>query len=280
MASVKILESYTADLMAANDVRYCDAIIFVKDEHRALMYKLIIDTYSGGRNTDHISGNVMIITDPKTDKIEGLMLVGRNRLPSGIKTSYPFKLQSKNYSEEGYKELLDRFGCASEKELRSLWQNCATKFSFPLLMESEDQNTLSCLILKSREIIEAKKNEERQAANKDLDKFVATLTKWFTNKFGKNYTYEKNWSSMEWRVTARDGYGTKTYKVVLNYFRNGVDYNTTLYVSALDRTFQIAKGVEVIDTKKFKTYTDKIENGFDRWKDVIVAQHKMKEVFD
>lgn len=280
MASVKILSSYTAEALADNDVRYCDCIIFVKDEYRALMYKTIIETFSGSRHADHISGNTLIVTDQKVSKIEGCILVGYNRLPGGIKTSYPFKLQSKNYDDTYYKELLERYGCTSEKELRNLWQLCSTKFCFPLLGDTADKEELSNLVQTSRQIIEERKNKERQAATADLDKFVVSLDKWFMKRFGKdNYRFVKNWSTMEWMVTAHDGHGSRTFKIVLSYFRNTVSNDTVLYLSALDNTYTILKGQSIIDPKSLPAITDKIDLAFKRWADVIVARHKLKEVF-
>ena len=280
MTSVKILTSYTAESMADNDVRYCDACIFVKDEHRALMYKNLIDTFSGGRNTDHISGNIMIVVDQNTTKIEGLRLLGRNRLPTGMKTSYPFQMQQKKYDDDRYKELLDRFGCATEKELRTLWQGCATKFCFPLLMETDEQNILSEMVMNSRKIIEDRKNAERKAATADLDKFAVKLDKWFKDKFGKNFRFEKNWSSLDWTVSAHDGLSTRTFKVVLKHYQGEpISHNTSLYVTALDSSNYVVRGTDILDEKRFKEFTDKISTAYDRWKDCLVARIKLREVF-
>lgn len=208
-----------AKQLAAVKARRCDAVIYCKTQAEAFCYNKLIEHFlRSGKGTDHLYGVIAICVDQTTSMIEGMHLISQ-RIPDTVRTSYPFQLQAKKIGKMLQEQILKACGLTTEKELRAVWDFCASRLTFPIEATSTEKETYYQMFNEAVSIIKA----EEEAKNKEFTDEVKlaenAISSWFSGKFdtsfgfSDSYGYRKSWKV----VNCVDGYRTYSFHVEMEY---------------------------------------------------------------
>lgn len=230
-----------AKQLADLKVRRCDSVIYCKTQAEANCYRVIIDQYSEVRKgVDHLYGIIAICVDPTSTAIEGMHLISQ-RLPSHIKSSYPFQLQAKKIGAERQSQFLEACGLKTEKELKAVWEHCANRLTFPIEATADEKEEYLSMFNAANVILQDAANAKKKECLEEVNQAEKAIVKWLTDKFGKNfqeittYSYRKSW-----RVVHRiDGYKSYAFHIGMDIFpAKGIEQFRVSF-SGLDASFAI-----------------------------------------
>ena len=209
-----------AKQLADLKVRRCDSVIYCKTQAEANCYRVIINQFSDARKgVDHLYGIIAICVDPTSTAIEGMHLISQ-RLPSYIKSSYPFQLQAKKIGAERQSEFLEACGLKTEKELKAVWERCANRLTFPIEATVDEKEGYLSMFNAADAILQDAANAKKKEHLEEVNQAEKAIVKWFTDKFGKNFQEIATYSwRKSWRVVHRiDGYKSYAFCVDMGCF--------------------------------------------------------------
>lgn len=200
-------------------IRRCDAVIYCKTQAEANCYRVMIEQFSGGRKgVDHLYGVIAVCVDPTSTAIEGMHLISQ-KIPSHIKSSYPFQLQAKKIGTERQAAFLEACGLTTEKELRAVWERCANRLTFPIEATADEKEEYLNMFAGADSIIQNEANAKKKVFVEEINQAEKALVKWLTDKFGKNFREIDTYSwKRSWRVIHRiDAYKTYSFNVEMDF---------------------------------------------------------------
>lgn len=264
-----------AKQMADLKVRRCDSVVYCKSQAEANCYRVMIEHFTGGRKgVDHLYGTIAICVDPSSTMIEGMHLISQ-RIPSHIKSSYPFQLQAKKIGEEKQATFLAACGLKTEKELKAVWERCANRLTFPIEATLDEKADYTNMFNTADSIIRDAINAEKQVAIQEIKKAEAAIVKWFTNKFGNHFQEVDSYSwRKRWRVVHRiDGYKTYSFNVDMDFSQSkGVEsFRVTCTGLELDIPFPWSQD------KNMTVVTNRIEMIWEQFAAIMVAISKARK---
>lgn len=261
-----------AKQLADLKVRRCDSVIYCKTQAEANCYRVIIDHYSEVRKgVDHLYGVIAICVDPTSTAIEGMHLISQ-RIPSHIKSSYPFQLQAKKIGAERQSQFLEACGLKTEKELKAVWEHCANRLTFPIEATVDEKEGYLSMFKAADAILQDAANAKKKECLEEVNQVEKAIVKWFTDKFGKNfqeittYSYRKSW-----RVVHRiDEYKSYAFHVGMDIFpAKGIE-QFRISFSGLDVNFAIPWSRD----KNISTVLSRIGMIWDQFTAIMVAISK------
>lgn len=219
-----------AEQLAALKVYRCDTVIYCKTEAEAKCYCNLIDCFSySGKGVDHLHGIIAICVDPSSTKIEGMHLISQ-RLPTHIKSSYPFQLKVKKIGETMQAKILEECGLKTEKELKEVWERCAQRLTFPIEATADEKEDYVNIFDMASAIIRDEANAKKNEINKDIKMTESVITEWFN----------KNFNSFSHPT---DAYGWKSWRAI----HRVIDYKS--YAFNLEMQCSSLSGVESFRVK-------------------------------
>lgn len=191
-----------ANQLANYKIYRCDSVVYCKSQAEATCYRAMIEHFGEGRKgVDHLYGTIAICVDPSSTMIEGMHLISI-RIPSHIKSSYPFQLQAKKIGEEKQAEFLEACGLISEKELKAVWDRCANRLTFPIEATVDEKNEYAVMFDTAQSILRDERNAKKKMNVEEVNQAEDAIMKWLKNKFGEKfkeitflnlYTWKKVW---------------------------------------------------------------------------------------
>lgn len=228
-----------AKQLAELKVCRCDSVIYCKTKAEANCYRAIIAHYAGGRKgVDHLYGTIAICVDPSSKAIEGLHLISQ-RIPSHIKSSYPFQFQAKKVGEDVQERFLASCGLTTEKELKAVWERCAKRLTFPIEATSNEKSDYFDMFDSADSIIQNEFMAKKQAFIDEINQADTDIMKWLNNKYAQKI--RRIDSCRSWK---------KTWQVERN-----VDGKA--YMFNLDMVFTQSAGIET-----FRVYCSGVNLSF------------------
>lgn len=222
-----------AKQLAELNVRRCDSVIYCKTNAEANCYRAIIAHYAGGhKGVNHLQGIIAICVDPSLTTIEGLHLISQ-RIPSHIKSTYPFQFQAKKVGEDVQERFLESCGLTTEKELKAVWERCAKRLAFPIEATSNEKLDYFNMFDSAYAIMQNESMAKKQVFIDEINQADADIMKWLNSKYAQKFSRVDSYRS--WR---------KTWQVERN-----VDGNA--YMFKIDMDFAQSAGIE-----KFRVYYD------------------------
>lgn len=214
-----------AKQLAELKVRRCDSVIYCKTNAEANCYRAIIARYAGGRKgVDHLYGTIAICVDPSSKAIEGLHLISQ-RIPSYVKSTYPFQFQAKKVGEDVLERFLTSCGLTTEKELKTVWERCAKRLAFPIEATSSEKSDYYDMFDSAESIMQNESMAKKQVFIDEINKVHADITKWLDSKYAKKFREITSYSLR------------KTWQVERN-----VDNKP--YLFTIDMNFSLSTGIE------------------------------------
>lgn len=276
MAQIIQLTSFSgqdgAKQLADIKIRRCDSVIYCKTQAEAICYRVIIEQYSGGRKgVDHLYGVIAVCVDPNTTMIEGMHLISR-KIPTHIKSSYPFQLQAKKIGENTQAKFLEACGLKTEKELKAVWERCANRLTFPIEATSDEKAGYTRMFETAESIFRAAINAEQQVFIEEIKKSEEAIVKWFNDKFGKNFQQVETYSWRKtWRVVHRiDGFKPYSFNVSMDFSQSKGVESFRVNWSSLDLSF----GFVWPQDKNMTVVLSRIEMIWEQFTAVMVALSK------
>ena len=222
-----------AKQLADHDVRRCNSVIYCKSQAEATCYRAISEFFGKGRKgVDHLKGIIAICVDPASTMIEGMHLISQ-KIPSYIKSSYPFQLQAKKIGEEKLANFLEVCGLTTEKELKAVWERCANRLTFPIEIEADEREDYISMVNTANSIIQENIIAKNKKYIDEVKHAEDEIEKWLSGKFGDKFRVTANFS---WR---------KTWKVshtsIDNHFYAfsiDMDYSLTMGISSFRVGFE------------------------------------------
>ena len=225
-----------AKVLADNNIKYCNSVIYCKSEAEANVYSEMIMRFAGGvKGVEHLCGNIAICIDPDSTKIAGMHLLAY-KMPNNIKSSYPFQLQAKKIGQEKQDEILKACGLNTEKELRAIWEYCAGRLTFPIVATPDEREEFSKIFESAGNILLLRKENNKNKFIKEINNKVDVITQWFTNKFGNNFYISDYYNVHSWKVKYDDA-GYKTYTFMFAMEHSESDGITKFRISYLGLDF-------------------------------------------
>ena len=228
-----------AKQLADLKVRRCDSVVYCKSQAEANCYRVMIEHFTGGRKgVDHLYGTIAICVDQSSTMIEGMHLISQ-RIPSHIKSSYPFQLQAKKIGEEKQATFLAACGLKTEKELKAVWERCANRLTFPIEATTDEKANYISMFDTADSIIRDAANAEKKVFIEEIKKSETEIVKWFTNKFGKNFQELETYSWRKaWKVSHRiDNYKSYAFRVEMDYSQTKGIESFRVIFTGLDLSF-------------------------------------------
>lgn len=227
-----------AKQLAELNARRCDSVIYCKTNAEANCYRAIISHYAGGRKgVDHLQGIIAICVDPSSTTIEGLHLISQ-RIPSHIKSTYPFQFQAKKVGEDVQERFLESCGLTTEKELKAVWERCAKRLAFPIEATSNEKLDYFNMFNSAYAIMQNESMAKKQVFIDEINKADADIMKWLNNKYAQKF---RRTSCGSWR---------KSWQVERN-----VDNKS--YLFNIDMDFTQSAGIDT-----FRVYCSGVNNVF------------------
>lgn len=227
-----------AKQLAELNARRCDSVIYCKTNAEAICYRAIISHYAGGRKgVDHLQGIIAICVDPSSTTIEGLHLISQ-RIPSHIKSTYPFQFQAKKVGEDVQERFLESCGLTTEKELKAVWERCAKRLAFPIEATSNEKLDYFNMFNSAYAIMQNESMAKKQVFIDEINKADADIMKWLNNKYAQKF---RRTSCGSWR---------KSWQVERN-----VDNKS--YLFNIDMDFTQSAGIDT-----FRVYCSGVNNVF------------------
>ena len=236
---------------------------------------MIIDQFSNARKgVDHLYGIIAICVDPTSTAIEGMHLISQ-RIPSYIKSSYPFQLRAKKIGAERQLQFLEACGLKTEKELKAVWEHCANRLTFPIEATVDEKEGYLSMFNAADAILQDAANAKKKECLEEVNQAEKAIVKWFTEKFGKNfqeittYSYRKSW-----RVVHRiDGYKSYTFHVGMDIFPSKGIEQFRVTFSGLDASFTIPWSQD----KNISAVLSRIGMIWDQFAAIMVAVSKAQQ---
>ena len=261
-----------AKQLADLKVRRCDSVIYCKTQAEANCYRVMIDHFSDGRKgVDHLYGIIAICVDPTSTAIEGMHLISQ-RIPSYIKSSYPFQLQAKKIGAERQSQFLEACGLKTEKELKAVWERCANRLTFPIEATVDEKEEYLSMFNAANVILQDAANAKKKECLEEVNQAEKAIVKWFTEKFGKNFQGVESYSwRKSWRVIHRiDTYKTYVFGVDMDFSQTkGID-QFRVSLSGLDISFTFAWSQD----KNISAVLSRIGMIWDQFSAIMVAISK------
>lgn len=219
-----------AKQLADHDVRRCNSVIYCKSQAEATCYRAIIEFFGKGRRgVDHLKGIIAICVDPASTMIEGMHLISQ-KIPSYIKSSYPFQLQAKKIGEEKLANFLEVCGLTTEKELKAVWERCANRLTFPIEIEADEREDYISMVNTANSIIQENINRKNKKYIDEVKHADDEIEKWLSSKFGDNFRVTANY---QWR---------KTWKVS-HSIDNSINNYSNKYAFSIDMDYSEIAGI-------------------------------------
>ena len=264
-----------AKQLADLKVRRCDSVIYCKTQAEANCYRVIIERFSDVRKgVDHLYGIIAICVDPSLTMIEGMHLIS-HRIPSHIKSSYPFQLQAKKIGAERQSQFLEACGLKTEKELKAVWERCANRLTFPIEATVDEKEGYLSMFNAADAILQDAANAKKKECLEEVNQAEKAIVKWFTEKFGKNFRGVESYSwKKSWRVINRiDAYKTYVFCVDMDFSQaKGID-QIRVSLSGLDLSFAIPWSQD----KNISAVLSRIDMIWDQYSAIMVAVSKAQQ---
>lgn len=264
-----------AKQLADLKVRRCDSVIYCKTQAEANCYRVIIDRYSEVRKgVDHLYGVIAICVDPTSTAIEGMHLISQ-RIPSHIKSSYPFQLQAKKIGAERQSQFLEACGLKTEKELKAVWEHCANRLTFPIEATADEKEEYLSMFNAANVILQDAANAKKKEYLEEVNQAEKAIVKWLTDKFGKNFQETTTYSYRKsWRVVHRiDEYKSYAFYVGMDIFpAKGIE-QFRISFSGLDTSFAIPWSRD----KNISAVLSRISMIWDQFTAIMVAISKAQQ---
>lgn len=276
MAQIIQLTTFSGDdgakQLADFKVRRCDSVIYCKTQAEANCYRVMIEHFAGGRKgVDHLYGVIAICVDPSSTMIEGMHLISQ-RIPSHIKSSYPFQLQAKKIGEARQAQFLEACGLTTEKELKAVWERCANRLTFPIEATADEKEKYVSMFEAADVIIRDVAMAKKKVFIDEIKKSEDEIVKWFTNKFGKNFQQLETYSwRKQWRVVHRiDGYKTYAFNVEMDFSQSKGVESFRVSCSGLELAFAFSWEQD----KNMTAVLSRIEMMWEQFAAIMVAISK------
>ena len=264
-----------AKQLADLKVRRCDSVIYCKTQAEANCYRVIIDHFSGAsKGVDHLYGIIAICVDPTSTVIEGMHLISQ-RIPSYIKSSYPFQLQAKKIGAERQAQFLEACGLKTEKELKAVWERCANRLTFPIEADVDEKEGYLSMFNAADAILQDVANAKKKERLEEVNQAEKAIVKWFTEKFGKNFQGADSYSwRKSWRVVNRiDAYKACIFCVDMDFSQTkGID-QFRVSLSGLNLCFTISWSQD----KNISAVLSRIGMIWDQFAAIMVAVSKAQQ---
>ena len=264
-----------AKQLADLKVRRCDSVIYCKTQAEANCYRVIIDHFSGAsKGVDHLYGIIAICVDPTSTAIEGMHLISQ-RIPSYIKSSYPFQLQAKKIGAERQSQFLEACGLKTEKELRAVWERCANRLTFPIEADVDEKEGYLSMFNAADAILQDVANAKKKERLEEVNQAEKAIVKWFTEKFGKNFQGVDSYSwRKSWRVVNRiDAYKSYAFCVDMDFSQAKGIEQFRVYLSGLNLSFAISWSQD----KNISAVLSRIGMIWDQFAAIMVAVSKAQQ---
>lgn len=261
-----------AKQLADLKVRRCDSVVYCKTQAEANCYRVMIEHFTGGRKgVDHLYGIIAICVDPSLTMIEGMHLISQ-RIPSHIKSSYPFQLQAKKIGEYRQSQFLEACGLKTEKELKAVWERCANRLTFPIEASAGEKANYVTMFETADTIIRDAAMAEKKIFIDEIKNSEAAIVKWFTNKFGKNFQQTETYSwRKQWKVVHRiDGYKTFAFVVDMDFSQSKGVESFRVGFSGLDQGFSFSWDQD----KNMTAVLSRVEMMWEQFAAIMVATSK------
>ena len=264
-----------AKQLAELKVRRCDSVIYCKSKAEANCYRMIISQYAGGRKgVDHLYGIIAICVDPSSTAIEGLHLISQ-KIPSYVKSTYPFRFQAKKVGEDVQERFLESCGLTTEKELKAVWERCANRLTFPIEAAVDEKEGYLSMFNAADAILQDAANAKKKECLEEVNQAEKAIVKWFTEKFGKNFQGVESYSYRKsWRVVTRfDGYKSYAFCVDMDFSQTkGID-QFRVSLSGLNLGFAISWSQD----KNISAVLSRIGMIWDQFAAIMVAVSKAQQ---
>lgn len=264
-----------AKTLADNNIKYCSSVIYCKSEAEANVYsEMIIHFANGVKGVDHLYGNIALCIDPDSTKIAGMHLLSF-KIPNNVKSSYPFQLQAKKIGKEKQDEILKACGLNTEKELKTIWEYCAGRLSFPIEATADEREEFSKIFENAGDILLFRSENKTKKFIEEINNKVDVITQWFTNKFGNNNFYISDYYNHSWKVKYDDaGYRTYTFAFTMEHSEsNGI---TGFRVSYVGMDFAVF--FPWSQDKNINNVLKKVEMLWDQFSTIMEAITKTREI--
>ncbi len=265
-----------AKILADNNTKYCNSVIYCKSEAEANVYSEMIIRFADGiKGVDHLYGNIALCIDPESTKIAGMHLLSY-KIPNNVKSSYPFQLQAKKIGQEKQDEILKACGLNTEKELRAIWEYCAGRLTFPIEATADEREEFLEIFENAGDILLLRSENKNKKAKDDVNQKAEIITQWFTDNFSNNFErsdfflYRKTW-----RV-AHCITGYKTYSFILKMECSETEGITSFYIcySGLDFSSIIPWSQD----KNINNVLKKVKMMWDQFSTIMEAITKTREI--
>lgn len=261
-----------AKQLADLKVRRCDSVVYCKSQAEANCYRVMIEHFTGGRKgVDHLYGIIAICVDPTSTVIEGMHLISQ-KIPSHIKSSYPFQLQAKKIGIDRQARFLESCGLTTEKELKAVWERCANRLTFPIEATADEKENYFSMFNTADTIIQDEAMAKKKVFIDEIKTNEAAIVKWFTNKFGNNFKQVESYSwRKSWRVGHRiDGYKSYSFNVDMDFSQSKGVESFRISYSGLDHGFSFSWDQD----KNMTAVLSRIEMMWDQFAAIMVAVSK------
>lgn len=222
-----------AKQLADHDVRRCNSVIYCKSQAEATCYRAIIEFFGKGRRgVDHLKGIIAICVDPASTMIEGMHLISQ-KIPSYIKSSYPFQLQAKKIGEEKLANFLEVCGLTTEKELKAVWERCANRLTFPIEIEADEREDYISMVNTANSIIQENINRKNKKYIDEVKHADDEIEKWLSGKFGDKFLVIT--TNFSWRKTWKVSHSIDNY---FYEFSIDMNYSPTMGINSFRVCFE------------------------------------------
>ena len=228
-----------AKQLAELKVRRCDSVIYCKTNAEANCYRAIIAHYAGGRKgVDHLYGTIAICVDPSSTAIEGLHLISQ-RIPSHIKSTYPFQFQAKKVGEDVLERFLTSCGLTTEKELKAVWERCAKRLAFPIEATSDEKSNYFDMFDSADSIMQNESMAKRQVFIDEINQADADIMKWLNSKYAQKFRRADSYRSWRksWRVERNVDNETYTFNIDMDFSQSAGVETFRVNCSGVNLTF-------------------------------------------
>ena len=228
-----------AKQLAELKVRRCDSVIYCKTNAEANCYRAIIAHYAGGRKgVDHLYGTIAICVDPSSTAIEGLHLISQ-RIPSHIKSTYPFQFQAKKVGEDVLERFLTSCGLTTEKELKAVWERCAKRLAFPIEATSDEKSNYFDMFDSADSIMQNESMAKKQVFIDEINQADADIMKWLNNKYAQKFRRADSYRSWRkaWQVERNVDSKAYTFNIDMDFSQSTGIETFRVYCSGVNLTF-------------------------------------------
>ena len=228
-----------AKQLAELNVRRCDSVIYCKTNAEANCYCAIIAHYAGGRKgVDHLYGTIAICVDPSSTAIEGLHLISQ-RIPSHIKSTYPFQFQAKKVGEDVLERFLASCGLTTEKELKAVWERCAKRLAFPIEATSDEKSNYFDMFDSAEAIMHNESMAKKQVFIDEINQADADIMKWLNSKYAQKFRRADSYRSWRksWRVERNVDNETYTFNIDMDFSQSAGVETFRVNCSGVNLTF-------------------------------------------